>query len=380
MRLIFLLAFVLTASAQQHWVASWAAAAAPPPDSERMRALHLDVSNATIRETVHLSLGGSAVRVRLSNVFAAQPVRIAEARLTGHPLTVSGRASFEIPAGAILLTDPVAMPVKSLADLEITLRVEGAALAGGVHFQANATSYVGDEKVTSWMFLAGVDVLAPASASTIVALGDSITDGSRSTPDANKRWPNVLAARVAARGLAVVDLGIGGNRMLHDGATGNRPDAGVAALARFDRDVLAQPGVKYLIVLEGINDIGHPGSSAPAGETVTAADLIAALTQMAERAHENGIRIFAGTVTPFESDANKARGYFTPAKEQVRLAFNQWIRTAKVLDGFIDFEKTVGDPSRPNVILKSYDSGDGLHPSDAGYTAMGESIPLTLFR
>jgi lysophospholipase L1-like esterase len=229
------------------------------------------------------------------------------------------------------------------------------------------------------VFLTGVDVMAPGDAATIVALGDSITDGSHSTVDANHRWPDILAARLAARGgrkLGVLDAGIGGNRILHDASSNVR--YGVNALARFDRDVLAQPGVGYVIVLEGINDLGHPGTSAPASETVTADDLIAGLKQMIERAHERGLKIFGATLTPFENLAHP--GYYTPEKEAKRKAINQWIRTGGAFDGVIDFDRALRDPAHPDRILAGYDGGDHLHPGDAGYKAMGEAVDLKLFR
>ena len=242
---------------------------------------------------------------------------------------------------------------------------------------AGAESLAEPATFTSWVFLTGVDVLAPESAATVVAFGDSITDGARSTVDANRRWPDVLAARLLAQGakVAVLDAGIGGNRILHDPVNVR---SGANALARFDRDVLAQAGVKYVIVLKGINDLGHAGTSAPVSETVTAEDLIAGLKQMVERAHERGLKIFGGTITPFEIAATP--GYFTPEKEVKRKAINQWIRTGGAFDGVVDFEKAVRDPNHPDRILADYDSGDHLHPGDAGYKAMGEAIDLKLFK
>ena len=218
------------------------------------------------------------------------------------------------------------------------------------------------------------------SASAVVAFGDSITDGARSTVDANRRWPNILANRLAERHggkkIGVLDAGIGGNRILHDATANVR--FGVNALARFDRDVLAQPGIKYVIVLEGINDLGHAGTSAPASETVSADDLIAGLKQMIERAHERGIKIFGATLTPFEGTAFP--GYFTPEKEVKRKAVNEWIRTSKAFDGVVDFEKAVRDPDHPDRMKAAYDGGDHLHPGDAGYKAMGDAIDLSLFK
>jgi len=361
----------------------------------------------TVREIVHISIGGDTVRVRLSNAFGEQSVEIGAAHLairatgsgvtpaTDHALTFSGRPRVEIPAGAVVLSDPVQLKVAAAADLAISLYFPKDSIAGGVHYSAQQTSYVahGDaaaaasldspDTITSWVFLTGVDVLAPTIAGSIIAFGDSITDGARSTVDQNHRWPDTLAARLLARKsgpqLGVVDMGIGGNRILHEGAASKRPQFGINALARFDRDVLSQPGVRYILILEGINDIGHAGSSAPASEAVTADDIIAGLTQMIESAHEKGIKVIGATLTPFEGDANIRSGYWTPEKAKTREAVNAWIRSGKSFDGFVDFDKVVRDPANPNKILPAFDSGDQLHPSDTGYKAMGEAVPLSLF-
>ena len=189
-------------------------------------------------------------------------------------------------------------------------------------------------------------------------------------------WRHACWPADPGRRLAVVDMGIGGNRILHEGAASKRPQFGINALARFDQDVLAQPGVSYLMILEGINDIGHAGSSAPASEAVTAEDIIAGLTQMIERAHEKGIKVIVATITPFEGEGNIKRGYWTPEKAKVREAVNSWIRSGKGFDGFVDFDKAVRDPANPNKILPAFDSGDQLHPGDAGYKAMGEADSL----
>jgi lysophospholipase L1-like esterase len=291
-----------------------------------------------------------------------------------------------------VLSDPVTLDVPDAADLAISIFIPNKALGGGVHYSAQQTSYIaaGDAtgsatfeapaKITSWVFLTSVEVQAPETAATVVAFGDSITDGARSTTDANHRWPDILAGRLlAAHGnkkVAVIDAGIGGNRILHD-ASGN-VRFGVSALARFDRDVLAQTGVKYLIILEGINDLGHAGTSAPASETVSAEDLIAGMKQMIERAHEHGIKVFGATVTPFEGTSFP--GYFTPEKEVKRKALNEFIRNGHAFDGVVDFEKAVRDPQNPDRMLPAYDGGDHLHPGDAGYKAMGEAIDLKLFK
>ncbi len=389
-----------TLDAQTHWVGTWATAPAAQAAPE------MRFNNQTIREIVHTSLGGDTIRVRLSNAFGPEPVEIGAAHValrssgaaitagSDHSLTFGGRPRVEIPAGAVILSDPVRLTVPAASDLAISLYVPKDALGAGFHSAAQQTSYIasGDatgaanltdpKTFTSWAFLTGVDVLAPAAAGSIVAFGDSITDGARSTVDANHRWPDTLSARLRKAGskLSVVDMGIGGNRILHEGAASKRPQYGINALARFDQDVLAQPGVKYLIILEGINDIGHAGSSAPASEAVTAEDLIAAQKQMIERAHEKGIQVIGCTITPFEGEANIKRGYWTPEKAKVREAVNEWIRTGKAFDGIVDFDKAVRDPANPNKVKPAFDSGDQLHPSDAGYKAMGEAIGLALFQ
>ncbi len=234
--------------------------------------------------------------------------------------------------------------------------------------------------LTSWVFLAGLDVLAPESMALAVAFGDSITDGALSTFDANHRWPDFLAARLLARRggktVAVIDAGIGGNRVLRDAHSDVR--YGVSAQARFERDALAQPGVKWVLLLEGINDLGHYDPAGPESEKPSAEDVIAGLRQMVERAHELGIKVYGGTLTPFEGTA--FGHYFTPEKEAKRKAINEWILTSGSFDGVIDFDKAVRDPDHPDRMLAAYDSGDHLHPKDAGYKAMGEAVGLALFR
>jgi len=407
-KIAFLLALAFTSTAlkaeQTHWVVTWGASPAPQLPLEEMRAAKLEFANQTLREIVHTSIGGAAVRVRLSNAYGREPVEIGAAHIalraqgsgtvagSDRALTFSGRTAVSIPPNALVLSDPVKLNVPAAGDLAISVFLPKAATGAGIHYSAQQTSYIGPgdltgaasiseaATVTSWVFLTGVDVLAPESASAVVAFGDSITDGARSTVDANRRWPNILADRLLAqrsrKNVAVLDAGIGGNRILHDATANVR--FGVNALARFDRDVLAQPGVKYVIVLEGINDLGHSGSSAPESETVSAEDLIAGMKQMIERAHERGLKIFGATLTPFEGTVFK--GYFTPEKEVKRKALNEWIRTGKAFDGVIDFEKAVRDPNHPDRMLAAYDGGDHLHPGDAGYKAMGEAIDLSLFK
>jgi lysophospholipase L1-like esterase len=404
---VITLLFAQAALAQAHWVGTWGAAPSPQLTTAEMESQKLVFHNQTLREIVHVSIGGDTVRVRLSNAFGTEPVEIGAAHLgvsasgsgvttaSDRVLSFGGHRHVMIPAGAVIMSDPVQLKVVPASNLAISVYFPKDAVGGGIHYAAQQTNYLahGDAtaaasfetpaSITSWAFLTGVDVLAPVEAGSIIAFGDSITDGARSTVDGNHRWPDTLAARLLARKsgpqLGVVDMGIGGNRILHEGAASKRPQFGINALARFDQDVLAQPGVRYLVILEGINDIGHAGSSAPASEAVTAEDIIAGLTQMIERAHEKGIKVIGATITPFEGEANIKRGYWTPEKAKVRDAVNSWIRSGKGFDGFVDFDKAVRDPANPNKILPAFDSGDQLHPGDAGYKAMGEAIPLSLF-
>jgi GDSL-like Lipase/Acylhydrolase family len=307
-----------SAAGPVHWVVAWGASPAPQlPDEAQMRTAKLLFDNQTIREIVHTSIASDTVRVRLSNAYGKQAVEIGAVHIalrdalhnggssiaagSDHAVTFGGRTGVSIAPNGQALSDPVKLAAPA-GDLAISIFLPHAAAGAGIHYSAQQTAYIGPgdltgaaelaepATITSWVFLTGVDALAAESASTLVAFGDSITDGARSTVDANHRWPDILAERLRARRggkpIGVLDAGIGGNRVLFD-PTNVR--FGVNALARFDRDVLAQPGVKYVIVLEGINDLGHPGSSAPLSETVSADDIIAGLKQMIERAHEHGL-------------------------------------------------------------------------------------------
>jgi len=401
-------------SAEQ-WVGTWGAAPAGPP----LVAQTQSFSNQTLRLIVHTSIGGPRVRIRISNELGTTPLRIGEAHVarrqagaaivdgSDRPLTFSGMRSIVIPPGAPVLSDPVDLDVPALSDLAVSLHLPDTVQATTIHGSAFQTNYVSlpgnftnaatlptERTITSWPFLTEVDVNTPANAA-IVALGDSITDGSNTTIDTNRRWPDLLALRLqttrelvsAPNGIAtllapnarlgVVNRGIGGNRLLRD--PGEQPLFGRAALARFDRDVLATAGVRYLIVLIGINDIGHPGTGTiPASEAVTAQDLIAGYRQLIARAHAKGIAIYGATLTPFEGTVFP--GYYTLEKEQVRQAVNNWIRSGDEFDGVIDFERAVRDPAHPTRMLPAYDSGDHLHPNDLGMQAMANAIPLDLFR
>ncbi len=378
----------------RHWVGTWAASPEGAPASSPPSVKSF--ANRTIRQVVRVSMGGDTIRVRFSNEFGHAPLRIGAARIalsaggekvapgSRRMLTFGGDSSITVPTGAPVLSDPVALRVPPLANLTISLWLPDSTEASTYHDLSVATSWVSstgnhtydttmpvDTTSVSWYFLSGVSVRAPAEAAAIVTLGNSITDGYQSTVDANARWPNFLAEHLASAHeidrLSVLDEGISGNRILHD-------RAGQNALARLDRDVLRQPGVRYVIVLEGINDIGFSQFKDFKSQNVTAAEIIAGQKQIIERAHELGLRVYGATLTPFEG-----AGYATPAGEAKREAVNRWIRTSGAYDGVIDFDRVTRDPAHPERFLPKYDSGDHLHPNDAGYRAMGEAVDLALF-
>jgi lysophospholipase L1-like esterase len=372
---------------------------APPPGQTFGPQPFVQFTNQTLRQIVHTTLGGSRARVVLSNVYGTAPVTIGAAHLAirekddairatgGHALTFSGRATITIPANAVALSDPVAVTVPPLTDVAVDLYLPGTTNSSApltMHNGALQTSYVSETgnhagaaklptlaTTRSWFLISRLEVDTPDAAGVIVALGDSITDGSASTPDTNSRWPDVLATRLLSPSapikMSVVNAGIGGNRVLNEGAY----NAGINVLARYEIDALGQTGVTHIIVLEGINDIGNARQNA----TPTAEDLIAAHKQLIERAHARGLKIIGATLTPFWGAA-----YYTEVGEAKRKALNEWIRTGKAYDGVIDFDKATRDPNEPGKLLAAYDSCDHLHPSDAGYKAMAESIDLNLFR
>jgi lysophospholipase L1-like esterase len=342
----------------------------------------------TLRLVVRTSIGGERVRIRLSNEYGDRPLVIDAAHIavrdsgtaivpaTDRALTFGGRSAVRMLPGAVVLSDPVALSVPALGDLAVSLHLADSARLSTRHPLALQTSYVGhgnvagaqrfapDTTLEIWPYLVGVDVVNPSVAGVIVAIGNSITDGARSTRDANTRWPNVLAARMLrdAAPRAVVNAGISGGRVLTYGA-------GPSALARFERDVLATPGLTHVILLEGINDIGRS-----AVDGVTADDIIFGYRQLIARAHERGVRIFGATLTPAGP-----RTSFTPALEAKRAAVNAFIRTSGEFDGVIDFDAATRDPANPLQFLPAYDSGDHLHPGDAGYRAMGEAVDVGMF-
>jgi lysophospholipase L1-like esterase len=374
-----------------------APAQTPPGQAPPQPPMFVHFTNQTLREIVHTTTTGTQVRVVFSNVFGTSPLTIGAAHValrdkdsaiaaaTARPLTFSGQPTMTIPAGAVVVSDGVSLTVAAATDFAIDLYLPGSTNMPSpltMHNAALQTSYVSDTgnftgKATlpvvattqSWFGVARVEVMAPPATATVVAFGDSITDGARSTPDTNNRWPDLLARRFMAENLAftVANSGIGGNRVLSEGAY----QAGINALARFDRDALDVAGVRHIIVLEGINDIGN----ARQNPTPTATDLIAGHKQLIERAHARGITIYGATLTPFSGAA-----YFTAEGEAKRQALNDWIRTSRGYDAVIDFDAATRDPAHPAQFMAQYDSGDHLHPNDAGYKAMADAIDLGLFK
>ena len=360
-------------------------------------------NNQTVRNVVYTSVGGSGLRVRLSNTFGTTALRIGRVsvgiELTGaqlvrgttHPVTFGGHASVTLPAGAQTVSDPVSLKVSPLEDLAVSVYLPVATGPATYHSGAQQTNYVASGNhagnvsaaaytttATSWYFLDGVDVSDAQAPGSIVAFGDSITDGAASQVGANDRWPNFLARRLdaalGANAPSVVDEGIGGNRVLNDSAC-----FGVNALARFSRDVLSQTGVRDVILLEGINDIGfsqepNTGCFAP-NTNVSATQIERGYEQIISQAHAAGLKIFGGTLTPF-----KGAAYWSPAAEAKREAVNNWIRTSGAFDGVIDFAKAVQNTFDPLYMNPAYNSGDNLHPNDAGYEAMGNAIDLALLQ
>jgi lysophospholipase L1-like esterase len=386
------------AAAQPIWVASWTTSEQIPEPGNALppEALH----DATLRQIVHLSIGGTALRVHLSNAFGTAPLHFTSVHIarpvaadgpaidpaTDKALTFAGAPDVIVSPGAEFVSDPVTESVAPLSDLAVSIHFDDPPARETGHPGSRAKSYYipGDQvsaatfaspgKVDHWYQLAAVDVLAPAGSGAVVALGDSITDGHGTTTNGNDRWTDDLAARLAQAGrpVGVANAGIGGNHLLIDGLGPN-------ALSRIDRDVLAPAAVRWVIVFEGINDLGGltiHGEVSPADHAALVARVIGAYQQIVVRAHAHGLRVYGATITPDEGS-----GFYHPdlLNEADRQAANAWIRAPGHFDAVIDFDAVVRDPQHPESLLPAFDCGDHLHPSPAGYHAMANAIPLSLF-
>jgi lysophospholipase L1-like esterase len=389
------------ASQSQRWVGSWASAQMiPNPDDTVPRE---SFHNATLRQIVHLSVGGSRIRVRLTNTFGTTPLHLTAAHLarpvssgssridpaSDHAITFNDETEVSIPAGAEYTSDPLDYAVTPQSDLAISLQMEAVPEQETGHPGAHATSYLAANLPVSatelptartyehWYFLSGVEVSASAATRVAIALGDSITDGHGSTTNGNDRWTDDLVGRLQSdertRDVALLNQGIGGNRLLTDGW-------GPSVLARLDRDVFSQAGTRYLIVLEGINDIGmltHSGPATAAQHEDLVQRMIGAYRQITLRAHAHSLKVIGATLLPFMGS-----DYYHPgmADEHDRQSVNAWIRAPGHFDAVVDFDKVTADPAHPDRLRAAHDSGDHLHPSPAGYRAMADAIPLELIR
>jgi lysophospholipase L1-like esterase len=378
------------------WITSWSASPqVGGPGTLAARGF----GNRTVREVIFASAGGDPIRLELTNAYGTTPLHVgrmtvapADSQDPGtpavpgpiHPVTFGGAASAVIPAGGRLLSDPVAMRVQAFENLVVSVYLPDRTGPATMHFDAQQLNWVstaGDHtadagpgafttSTLSWYYLSGLVVRSADVAGTVVAFGDSITDGVGSTTGADARWPNDLARRLDALGgpvLSVADAGIGGNRLL-----GGAGCCGASAGARFTRDALDQPGVRDVIVLEGINDIGI-GLAHPGREKVSTDLIIAAYQRLIADAHARGLKIFGATILPYQG-----AGYFTAAGETIREQVNDWILTSRAFDGVIDFNAVMSDPANPLRLNPFYDSGDHLHPNDAGYQAMADAVNLQM--
>ena len=384
----------------QAFIASWAVGHINP-----MAVNIVHYSNQTLREVVRASAGGDQVRVRISNTFGTDTLVIGEAHIalsasgsnivpgTDRILTFSGQTSINVPAGAPVLSDPVRLEVKALSDLAVSLylpsatAVETSTLFQGSSFvslssgnHAATVSLPSASPVPAWPFVSGIDVSASKKGASIVALADSAT--------LTSEWPRFLGERLQARRdtdhLGVVSVALAGNRLLHNSASPLGPAApnpqwGQSLLTRFDRDVLAQAGVRHVIVFIGLNDIAGPGAFYPASEAITVDDLIAGFRQLIARAHEQGLTIQACTLPPLEGNTSLP-GYDAPANEARRVALNRWIRSSGEFDGVVDVDRVLRDPGHPTRLLPRYDSGDHLHPNAEGGRAIANAIDVKVFR
>jgi lysophospholipase L1-like esterase len=375
-----------------HWIGTWTTTPAP--------AEGVALANQTLRMNARVSISGDRLRVRLSNAYGSRPLLVGAAYLglrdagsgvvsgSNKKLSFGGADSVTIAAGALAVSDPVSLDLPPLADVAVSIYLPGDLPAnfGITGRYARQTNYVSPPgnfansvvmpvgNITGdWFFVSGIDVLASSETGGVVAVGDSLTDANISTLDAFCRWPDQLSRRLQARRggrpMGVMNQGLGGNRILHD----IRGDSG---LRRFDRDVIAQPGVTHVIVMLGTNDLRNRWAKPE--EEVTADQMIAGLKQLAVRARTAGIKISGATLTPFENETFLP-GAWTPIREQMRQTVNEWVREGGAFDAVVDFDRALRDPEHPTSMLPIYDCGDHLHPSDLGYNKMGDAIDLSLF-
>jgi lysophospholipase L1-like esterase len=359
------------------WVATWTAA--QQLVEERNLPPAPGLAGNTLRQFVHVSVGGRRIRLRLSNVFGDAPVALEDVSVarahgpgqvdqpTARGVRFGGARAITIAAGQSVVSDPVELEMAALSDVAVTIRFGRVPVAHTGHPGSRTTSYVADSVATDhWYFLAGIDVVSDAAA--VAVMGNSITDGRGSRTNGNNRWPDNLARRLQAdertRHVAVINAGIGGNRVLRDGL-------GPSALSRLERDVLSQPGIRWLVLFEGVNDLG---TAAPADADRVASDLIAAFTQMAATARARGIRVYGATIMPFG-----ASFYDAPEREAGRQRVNAWIRTGRVFDAVIDLDAAVRDASNPTRLRSDADTGDHLHPNEHGHELLAAAVDLSLF-
>jgi lysophospholipase L1-like esterase len=391
------LAALATETPTANWLPTWTASEQPIWQAGELplpTGVPARLDNQTLRQIARISVGGRRARLVLSNRYGREPVTIGAARLalaagrdgidarTDRPATFGGSPSITIPAGAIVTSDAIDLALPPLSELAVSLHLPKPVRPAGFHWDGRQTAWLapGDATrdatlpdATSFsgrLLVTAIEVEARPGAGVVVAIGDSITEGNGSTVDANRRWPDGLADRLAPQGLAVINAGISGGQLLRDGM-------GESALARFERDVLAQKGLRAVIVAIGINDIGWPGSTfAPRRPLPEAAAMIEGYRALIRRAHERGIRAIGATITPFAGalDGTPIRGYDAPPqKEALRQAINAWIRDSGEFDAVADFDAALRDPARPEAMLPRYDSGDHLHPGDAGYRRMAQA-------